>query len=261
MAAQAGGPIGSYGPTIRASSWGQRLVTTRFARHLAPMLTRPGEIVRRHDPDRFLTSLFAPADKRDALFALYAFDYELARARDAVSEPYLALIRLQWWRDVVEGAPRRHEVAEPLGEAIAAGQLARPDLLAILDAREMEAEPSIPSFEDWRGYLYGGAGGLAVAAARLLGAPEPERLRPVGAAYGAGRLLRGVRLLARRGRCLLPADRLAAHGLSPEAVIRKPDMASLDPVLAELAEEGEAILAEARHIRVPRQAVAAVLPA
>ena len=77
--------------------------------------------MRRHDPDRFLTALFAPPEKRDALLTLYAFNHELARAREAVSEPPLALIRLQWWREVVEGARRRHEVAEPLAAAIEAG--------------------------------------------------------------------------------------------------------------------------------------------
>src|ERR1700730_69402 len=78
-------------------------------------------LVRRHDPDRFLTALFAPPEKRDALLTLYAFNHELARAREAVSEPPLGLIRLQWWREVVEGARRRHEVAEPLTAAIEAG--------------------------------------------------------------------------------------------------------------------------------------------
>ena len=77
-------------------------------------------LVRRHDPDRFLTALFAPPDRRDALLTLYALNHELARAREVVSEPPLALIRLQWWREVVEGAPRRHEVASPLSAAIAA---------------------------------------------------------------------------------------------------------------------------------------------
>ena len=61
-------------------------------------------LVRRHDPDRFLTALFAPPEKRDALLTLYAFNHELARAREVASEPPLALIRLQWWREVVEGA-------------------------------------------------------------------------------------------------------------------------------------------------------------
>ena len=133
--------------------------------------------VRRHDPDRFLTALFAPPEKRSALFALYAFNHELARAREAVSEPALALIRLQWWREVVEGANRRHEVATPLRAAIEAGALDSADLLPIIDAREMEAEPAIPTLEAWRAYLRGTAGGIAVAAGRLLGAPEPEQLR------------------------------------------------------------------------------------
>src|SRR5439155_24915838 len=109
----------------------------------------------------------------------------------------------------------RHEVAEPLGDATAAGLLARDDLLALLEAREVEAEPSIDTINAWRDYLLGTAGGLAVAAGRLLGAPEPERLRPLGAAYGAGRLLRSTRLLARHGRSLLPRDRLEVHGLIP----------------------------------------------
>ena len=80
-------------------------------------------LVRRHDPDRFLTALFAPPDKRDDLLALYAFNHELARAREVVSEPPLALIRLQWWREVVEGARRRHETAAPLGDALDRGAL------------------------------------------------------------------------------------------------------------------------------------------
>ena len=215
--------------------------------------------VRRHDPDRFLTALFAPADKRPALLALYAFNHELARAREAGREPPLALIRLQWWREVVEGAARTHEVATPLSEAIAVGALAPDDLLCLIDAREIEAEPQIDSLSDWLAYLRGTAGGLAVAAARCLGAPTPETIRDLGTAYGVAGLLRAVPALARQGRCLLPADVLAAHGLSPDAVISEPDTPSLTSVLRELAREGTRLLAQAR--RPPRAAIPAALPA
>ena len=181
------------------------------------------EFVRRHDPDRFLTTLFAPAARRPALLALYAFNHELARAREAVREPALALIRLHWWREVVEGAARQHEVATPLAAAIADGALSRDDLLALIDAREMEADPCIPTLDAWLAYLRGTAGGLAVAAARSLGAATPEALRDLGAAYGAAGVLRSVPVLALQGRCLLPVDVLDAAGLSPEAVIGAPD--------------------------------------
>jgi phytoene synthase len=215
-------------------------------------------LVRRHDPDRFLTALFAPPRRRDALLTLYAFNHELARAREVVSEPPLALIRLQWWREVVEGAPRRHEVAEPLVAAIDAGALDRSDLLALIDAREIEAEPSIETLQAWLGYLRGTAGGLAVAAGRLLGASDPEALRSAGAAYGLAGLLRSVSAHARQGRCLLPDDVLAEHALTVQHVIADPAAPAVMSAVRRLADEGFGLLARPAH--VPRQAIAAALP-
>jgi len=188
----------SYGRAVSASSVG-------------PMseLSLVGAIVRRHDPDRFLTALFAPAARRDALFVLYAFNHELERAREVASLPPIALIRLRWWREVVEGAERRHEIATPLGAAIRTGLLAPDDLLAMIAAHETETEEGLPSIAAWRDVVSGTAGTLGVAAARLLGAGNPEAFRPAGAAYGAGRRLRDIAADATRGRCWLPDDILA----------------------------------------------------
>jgi phytoene synthase len=216
-------------------------------------------LVRRHDPDRFLTALFAPPAKRDALLTLYAFNHELARAREAVSEPLLALIRLQWWREVVEGARRRHEVAEPLAAAIDAGELDRADLLALIGGREIEVEPAIETLQAWRAYVLATAGGLAVAAGRLLGAPDPEVLRPLGAAYGIAGLLRSVAAHARQGRCMLPEDVLAEHGLTREQVIANPAAATAPALMRQMIGEGLVLLDGA--VRLPRRAIAAALPA
>ncbi len=222
------------------------------------------DFVRRHDPDRFLTTLFAPAARRPALLVLYAFNHELARAREAVHEPALALIRLHWWREVVQGAARKHEVATPLSAALADGALARDDLLALIDAREVEADACIETTEAWLAYLRGTAGGLAVAAARSLGEATPEALRDLGAAYGAAGVLRAAPVLARQGRCLLPMDALAAQGLSPEAmsdaVLRAPGAPEVRAVLGGLAACGMALLGRAPQ-RLARPVVAAALPA
>ena len=217
--------------------------------------------VRRHDPDRFLTALFAPPAQRNALLALYAFNHELARAREVVSEPPLALIRLEWWREVVEGASRRHEVASPLAIAMDNGSLSRNDLLAMIAAREIEAEPSIATLDDWRNYVHGVAGGVAVAAGRALGVTDPELLRPFGAAYGVAGLVRAMPSLAARGRCLLPDDLLRAHGLSAEAAVAAPASPPVRRVLSALVQEGQALLARAASAPLPRSAVAAALPA
>ena len=57
--------------------------------------------VRRHDWDRYLFTLFAPADVREDLFTILAFNTEIARIPDMVSEPLLGQIRLQWWQDSI----------------------------------------------------------------------------------------------------------------------------------------------------------------
>jgi phytoene synthase len=218
-------------------------------------------LVRRHDPDRFLTALFAPPERRHALLTLYAFNHELARAREVASEPALALIRLQWWREVVEGASKRHEVASPLSEAIATAALDPAYLLPIIEAREAEAHADFETLADWRAWLLAGAGGLAVAAAGALGAPQPEALRPFGAAYGVAGLARATGVLAAQGTCLLPREMLAWHDLSPEAFIDSPGSAPSRAVLNDVLNEGHALLADARKVRVPRAAIAAALPA
>ncbi|MBL6454295.1 squalene/phytoene synthase family protein [Belnapia sp. T6] len=220
---------------------------------------------RAHDPDRFLCALFAPAERREALFTLIAYNHELARAREAARTPLLALMRLQWWRDAIGDAvagkpPRRHEVAAPLHAALGAGLLDPDALLAMADAREAEAEEGgIPSEPALAAYLRGSAGGFAVAAGRLLGAEGPAlaRLQAAGAVFGLAGILRSVPALAGQGRCLLPLDRLAERELVPEAVIAEPDLAT--PVVAAMAASG---LAEARalHPRPPRTAIAAALP-
>jgi phytoene synthase len=219
-------------------------------------------LVRRHDPDRFLTALFAPPGKRETLLTLYAFNHELARAREVASEPMIALMRLQWWREVVEGAPRRHDVATPLSAALDSGALSTAELLALIDAREIECEPVIETLVDWRNYLLGTAGGLMVAAGRLLGVQRPESLRPLGAAYGAAGVLRSVPSLARQRRCMLPADVLTEHGISPYSVIAEPRTDAVHAAMRQLARSGQEFLSKTdRRLAVPRQSIAALLPA
>jgi 15-cis-phytoene synthase len=229
---------------------------------MASSLSPLGALVRRHDPDRFLTALFAPPAKRETLFVLFAVNNELARAREVTREPMLARIRLQWWREVALGERRRHEVAGPLGEALDAGAVARQDVLDMIDGREAEAEEAIADLAAWRAYLLGTAGALATAAGRVLGGDGAalERLRLLGAGYGAAGLLRSVPVLARQGRCLLPEDLLGAHGLTFHAAVAAPGDARLRPVLAALAGEGLALLAEGRGA-IPAPVRAAALPA
>jgi phytoene synthase len=228
------------------------------------MLSPLGETVRRHDPDRFLTVLFAPPERREVLFTLYAFNHELARAREVASQALLALMRLQWWREVVEGEARAHEVGTPLRAMIADGRLDRATLLALIEARETEVDADLPTLDAWRAWLLAGAGGLAVAAGQALGVTEPailDGLRLRGAAYGVGGLLRSRLMLAGQGRAPWPADLLAERDLTPEAAAANPSDPAMVAILAVLAAEGRSGLQQAASLPgVPRLAVPAALP-
>src|SRR5687768_243717 len=77
-------------------------------------------LVRAADKDRFLATLFAPAQHRSALFALYAFNSEIARVREVAREPLPGEIRLQWWSDVLAGSGRGEVEGHPVAAALLA---------------------------------------------------------------------------------------------------------------------------------------------
>jgi 15-cis-phytoene synthase len=164
------------------------------------------EIVKRGDPDRFLATMAAPAPARAVLFPLYAFNLEVARAPWMASEPIMAEMRLQFWRDVAADMaagkpPRAHEVAAPLAAAIPpeCGDL----LEGLVAARWWDI--SRCPFEDaahFDAYINATSGNLVWAGALALGAaPAAEApIRALGFAAGIAGLLRAVPDLEARKR-------------------------------------------------------------
>ncbi len=115
---------------------------------------------RRHDPDRYLCALLAPADRRATLIALTVFNHELARVPEVVSQPLAGMIRLQWWRDAIDElvrgeVPRRQPVVEAMAEAIAKGRVSPRMLHALIDAREPALERPAPDSGKAGGVCHG----------------------------------------------------------------------------------------------------------
>jgi phytoene synthase len=172
-------------------------------------------LVRRHDRDRFQTVLFAPAAHREALFALYAFNYEIARVRERVSEPTLGRIRLEWWREAIaaayeDGPVRRHLVVEALTDAIRGHRPARAHFDRLIDAREKDlteqAPTSLTALED---HVEAVSAQLVYLALEILGASDPAARQAgfhVGIAYGLAGLLRAMPYQARASYPLAPAE-------------------------------------------------------
>jgi phytoene synthase len=184
--------------------------------------------VRKHDPDRYFSALFAPAEKRPLLLALYAFNYELARIAETVREPMMGEIRLQWWRETVDGAregkPRAHDVARAL-----AGTFMRVDLPthvfeAMIDARAFDFSPETFTDDAARdAYLDATSGNLMRLAARVLGAgqTQDELAREAGTAYGLAGLIRSQAFHRARGkRFLVDVEATAVEALQRLAKAR-----------------------------------------
>jgi phytoene synthase len=227
--------------------------------------------VRAHDPDRYLATLFAPADAREALFALYAFDHEIGRVRRVVTEPMAGRVRLQWWRDALEGVAAGRPLAHPVVEALHAGWARfaplRARLDAAIDAREEElgAEPpaDLAALEDRLDATWGE---VTLGALDLLGAAaEPAHAagRHLALALGLVRLLQTLPGDLRQNRMPLPGAVLARHGLAGERLQAEGAALALRPVVADLAARArEHLQASRRHRQaVPKRALAALLPA
>ena len=231
-----------------------------------------GAQMRRHDPDRFLCALFAPAEARADLLALGAFNLELARVREQVSEPMLGRIRLQWWREAVgeiyrSSGPRRHAAAEALAAAVARRRLDRALLECMIDAREADLDPEPPrDLAALEAYADATAGALAALSLQVLGAdtaPGRRAGRQVALAWALTGLLRATAFHARARRQYLPQELMARHGASARELFELKPSPALCAVAHEIAGQARAHLAEARALRtgVPRAALPVLLPA
>jgi phytoene synthase len=218
---------------------------------MAEALSPCAATVRRADYDRYLAALFAPAAARERLWALYAFNHEIAKVRETVSEPMIGQIRLQWWREALDGiyagAPRKHMVVEALAAAVSASPPDRADFEALIDAREFDLAGRAPAtLAALEAYAEASASRLLYLAAALLGARAEETraaLRPLGIAWALTGLIRAVPFHARARRQFIPADVADAAGLTEAALFALKGGEPLRRAVAALAEAADRHLA------------------
>jgi phytoene synthase len=81
--------------------------------------------LRARDRELWLATLYAPADVRPALSALFALDRVLAEVPGSVSDPMVGAIRLAWWREALAALDGGAPPDEPHLQAAAALLLPR----------------------------------------------------------------------------------------------------------------------------------------
>ena len=203
------------------------------------------ELVKRGDNPRFMAVMAAPLRARPLLFALFAFNLEVARAPWMTQQPMISEMRLQWWCDALDEiieqkAVRQHQVMTPLAALLDPSYAAL--LRDLVTARRWDIyHDPFEDASDFERYIDQTSGHLLVVATSILGGGDPEVVRDFSFALGLSGWFRAVPALRAQNR----------HPLLDNAPVSVRDM----------AQRGLVRLARARIRRasVSKDAAAALL--
>jgi 15-cis-phytoene synthase len=220
------------------------------------------DLVRSHDFVRYASTLFIPAEERRALLALYAFNVEISRIRDQVSQPLPGEVRMQWWTDLLAGAGHGgvegNPVASELSAAIRAYGLPAEPMSRLIDEHQFDLyNDPMPTMAALEGYANDTASALLVLAAQMLGPPSEaidHLARHAGLAQGFAQVIAGLPRDASRRQLFIPLQLLESHGSGMAEVFAGRPTPAIRAALAELIGEAE------RHLSTAMRLLAEVSP-
>jgi phytoene synthase len=213
------------------------------------------ELVRAHDFARYASTLFVAAAQRRALLAIYAFNVEISRVREQVSQPLPGEIRLQWWTDMLAGSGHGgvegNPVAAELLQAIRNWRLPVERLSRLIDEHQFDLyNDPMPTKAALEGYIDDTSSALFSLGAAIAGrqSPEIEHIaRHAGLAQGISRVIAALPLDASRRQLFVPLQLLEQHGSGMEEVFAGKETpklrAALDQLIGEAREHLRTALA------------------
>lgn len=222
------------------------------------------------DRDRYLASLLTPAKARGAIAALYAFNAEIARIRDVVREPLPGEVRLQYWRDLLQGSAHGSTEANPvaaaLTDAIRTHRLPVPALIGMIEARVFDLyDDPMETTAMFEGYAGETAAALVQLASLVLDPEAAAGAATIAGHAGVAQAVAGALLLMpthrARGQLYLPLEILSAVGLDRESFLAGDDRARMSAAIEAFAGLGRDHMRKARAAGLlPKSLVPAYLP-
>jgi 15-cis-phytoene synthase len=205
------------------------------------------DLVRSHDFVRYASSLFVPPDRRRALLALYAFNVEITRVREQVTQPLPGEIRLQWWSDMLagigQGGVEGNPVAAELTHAIDQFLLPAGPLSRLIEEHQFDLyNDPMPTMAALEGYVTDTASALFALAARIAGSPavEVEHVaRHAGLAQGFAEVIAALPRDASRRQLFVPQQLLESRGGNMQEIFSGKQTPTIRAALDELITEAE----------------------
>jgi phytoene synthase len=184
------------------------------------------DLVRTHDFARYASTLFLPQVQRRALLSVYAFNVEISRVRNHVTQPLPGEMRLQWWTDMLQGAGHGgvegNPVAAELLQTIGEFRLPVEPLLRLIEEHQFDLyNDPMPSMAALEGYVTDTSAALFLLGARIASQPSAASdhlARHAGLAQGMAQVIAALPFDAARRQLFLPLQVLQQHGSGMEAV-------------------------------------------
>lgn len=188
-----------------------------------------------------------PRERRNAMFAVYAFCREVDDIADGDRPAAHKLAALADWREEIaalyNGCPR-HLVARALGEPTRRYDLRREDFLAVIAGMEMDAReniqaPDMTTLDLYCARVASAVGHLSVRVFGDSSDPAHAVAEALGRALQLTNMLRDLAEDAARQRLYLPREILDRHGIrtaDPAAVLGHPALPSVCRDVALIAE-------------------------
>jgi phytoene synthase len=227
-------------------------------------------LVREHDFGGYAATLFVSPEIRRALLSLYAFNVEIVRVRDQVTQPLPGEIRLQWWRDMLtgeaHGGVEGNPVAAELLSTVQRFALPVERLTRLIDEHQFDLyNDPMPTGAALDGYLSETQAALVAMALRIAAPPTPEidhLARHAGLAQGIVQAIGSLPRDAARRQLFVPRDLLERHGSGLDEVFAGRQTPAIRAALNELAADAGRHLQTALELltEVPRELRPILLP-
>ena len=188
-----------------------------------------------------------PADRRHAMYAIYAFCRMVDDIADDESTFAEKVRRLAAWRERVAGLYRGQSdgpVTRVLAAAVPRFDLREADFLAVIDGMQMDAEapiiaPDLETLDYYCDCVAAAVGRLSVRAFGDASEAADRVAHSLGRALQLTNILRDLREDAERGRLYLPREWLDEAGVphDPLAALRSPRLPEVCARVVALARE------------------------
>jgi len=187
-----------------------------------------------------------PKDRREAMYALYAFCREVDDIADDGPTPEIRQIELQKWRERISNLFKgkvSNTITATLAPAVKKFTLVEKDFQDIIDGMAMDAGTPIvaPDMKTLDLYCDRVASAVGRVSVRIFGDASEDAMKVsfhLGRAFQLTNILRDLGEDAQRGRLYLPIELLSKNGVTantPAQVLRDPQLPAVCRELATVA--------------------------